>query len=244
MHEPGAVRDLSPLGDPRVVGPQDLAGVGVQRHHLVVGGAHVHHPVVDQRGVLEAARPHRVVGHRKPRPPERPLPGVPLPGELQAGDVLPVHLGKRGVVHRAGIAAPARPFDARGGGVLRLRGSFSRERGKEEQNSKSGHAADYRGVGGWERRSPDRHALAAGQRTAQPHPRPPRRHRPGPPVSSPAPAALRTAHGATPPPPTAAPPTWNAGLQTGTRGAPHRARRNADPQDGALLGAHRNPVSR
>ena len=29
-----------------------------------------------------------------------------------------------------------------------------------------------------------------------------------------------------------APPAWNAGLQTGTRGAPHRARRDADrPHD-------------
>ena len=197
VHEPGAVRDLSPLGDPRVVGPKHLAGIGVQSHHLVVGGAHVHHPVVDQRGVLEAARPHRVVGHGKPGPAERPLAGVPLPGQLQVRDVLPVDPGQRGVVHRAGVAAPGRPFDARGGGVFGLGGSFGRERGDEEQDGESGHGGDYRGEGGGNAGLQDRHALAAGQRTAQPHQRPPwragleRRLQP-------ARVVLRTAHGEAP----------------------------------------------
>ena len=169
VNEPRAVRDLSPLGDPRVVGPQHLAGVGVERHHLVVGRAHVHHTVVDERGVLEAARPHRVVGYGKPRPAEGALAGVPLPRQLQVGDVLPVHLRERGVVHRAGIAAPGGPFDARGGGVHRLRGSFGRERGDEERDGESGHGADYRGEGGAPAGNAgfSRHALAVGQRTAQ-----------------------------------------------------------------------------
>ena len=182
VDEPGAVRDLSPLGDPRVVGPKHLAGVGVQRHHLVVGGAHVHHPVVDQRGVLEAAGPHRVVGNGQPGPAERPLAGVPLPGQLQVRDVVPVDLGQRGVVHRAGIAAPGGPFDARGGGVFRLGGSFGRERGEEEQDGESGHGGDYRGEWG-----------------------------------------------------------GSAGLQTGTRGAPHRARLNPIHAHRGATGLERRP---
>ena len=96
VHETRPVRHLSPLGDPGVVGPLDFAGVRVEGDDLVVGGADVHHPVTDDRGVLETARPHRVVRHRQPGPAERSLAGIPLPGELQVGHVLPIHLGERG----------------------------------------------------------------------------------------------------------------------------------------------------
>ena len=82
----GVLRQVAP------VLPQEIAGGGVERLDDVPRIRQVHHPVVDQRGRLLAARTHAA-----------------RPDHAQRADVLPVHLVQRAVAPAVQGAAPHQP---------------------------------------------------------------------------------------------------------------------------------------
>src|SRR4029450_6166614 len=108
--------------------PQFLAGFSVQRRNAVVRRRHVQHTVDHEGRRFEEARGRAKFCDRR-------LPVLPLPGHLQALNVLRVDVRQRRVFHAAWIAAVVEPSDLRRRAGLR----------EEQRSARSGKKYDKKG---------------------------------------------------------------------------------------------------
>ena len=86
--------------------PFFLASLGIERGEAVVRGRHVERAIDHQRRALELAG-------RRPVFLERCLPMLPLPGDLQPGQLGRIDVGQWRVARAPGIVRVVRPLDLR-----------------------------------------------------------------------------------------------------------------------------------
>ena len=131
---------VQPVVGLRVVGPDQLAGPGVERRDLPERRAQVDQPSDHQRHRLERAGPD-LLAHPRDVGLDRP----PAPGDLQVGEVVGRDLVQRGVLRVRSVAAEVPPFDFGRRLRRRSRGGLRRStRCRERERDRQGDGARSR----------------------------------------------------------------------------------------------------